>query len=175
MIRLIKRYESRKLYDTEESRYVSLEEIAAWVREGQDVQVVDNATDADVTSQALTQIILEEGRKGTALLPSELLHELVRMGERAVENGRERVQQGVDRLVQASVDRLGPLRRAREEMSRLRSQLDHLESSLRSLESDRGVDAAVTGRSTTNDQIGNETGPPAAEAGPTGSRGEKIR
>ena len=129
MIRLIKRYESRKLYDTEESRYVSLDEIAAWVREGQEIRVVDNATEADVTSQTLTQIILEEGRKGTSLLPSDLLHELVRMGERAVETGRERVQHGVDRLVQASVDRVGPLRRAREEMTQLRTQLEQLEGS----------------------------------------------
>lgn len=173
MIRLIKRYESRKLYDTEESRYVSLDEIAAWVREGQEVRVVDNATDADVTSQTLTQIILEEGRKGTALLPSELLHELVRMGERAVETGRERVQQGVDRLVQASVDRLGPLRRAREEMSRLRSQLEHLETSLRSLENDRGVESAVAGRNASHHDTGNEIGPPGAEAGPARSRREK--
>ena len=44
MIRLIKRYESRKLYDTEESRYVSLDEIAQWIRQGQEVKVVDNAT-----------------------------------------------------------------------------------------------------------------------------------
>ena len=84
MIRLIKRYESRKLYDTEESRYVSLDEIATWIRQGQEVQVVDNATNNDVTSQTLTQIILDEGRKGTSFLPSELLHDLVRMGERAV-------------------------------------------------------------------------------------------
>lgn len=137
MIRLIKRYESRKLYDTEESRYVSLDEIAAWVREGQEIKVVDNATEADVTPQTLTQIILEEGRKGTSLLPSDLLHELVRMGERAVESGRERVQHGVDRLVQASMDRVGPLRRAREEMTQLRSQLEQLESSLRALEAER--------------------------------------
>lgn len=142
MIRLIKRYESRKLYDTEESRYVSLEEIASWVRDWQEVRVVDNATDADVTSQTLTQIILEEGRKGTSL-PSDLLHELVRMGERAVESGRERVQQGVDRLVQASMDRLTPLRRAREEMTQLRAQLDQLERSLRTLESER---AGAAGR-----------------------------
>jgi polyhydroxyalkanoate synthesis repressor PhaR len=79
MIRLIKRYESRKLYDTEESRYVSLEEIAGWVRQGQEVKVVDNATGSDVTSQTLTQIILDEGRRGTSFLPSELLHDLVRM------------------------------------------------------------------------------------------------
>ncbi|HEX6203284.1 MAG TPA: polyhydroxyalkanoate synthesis regulator DNA-binding domain-containing protein [Thermoanaerobaculia bacterium] len=137
MIRLIKRYESRKLYDTEESRYVSLEEISTWIREGQEVRVVDNATSADVTSQTLTQIILDEGRRGTSFLPSELLHELVRLGEKAMHSGVEQVQHGVDRLVQASVDRLAPVRRAREEMSRLRSQLERLESSLAHLESDR--------------------------------------
>ncbi|HVT56816.1 MAG TPA: polyhydroxyalkanoate synthesis regulator DNA-binding domain-containing protein [Thermoanaerobaculia bacterium] len=134
MIRLIKRYESRKLYDTEESRYVSLEEIAGWIREGQEVRVLDNATAGDVTSQTLTQIILDEGRRGTSSLPSELLHDLVRLGERAVHTGVEQVQHGVDRLVQASIDRLAPVRRAREEMSSLRSRLEELEASLASLE-----------------------------------------
>lgn len=136
MIRLIKRYESRKLYDTEESRYVSLEDIAKWVREGQEVRVVDNATSSDVTAQTLTQIILEEGRKGTSLLPSDLLHELVRVGERAVATGVERVQHGVDRLVQSSIDRIGPVRRAREEMASLRTRLEELEASLVRLEAD---------------------------------------
>jgi polyhydroxyalkanoate synthesis repressor PhaR len=130
MIRLIKRYESRKLYDTEESRYVSLEEISNWIRQGQEVKVVDNASGSDVTSQTLTQIILDEGRKGTSLLPSELLHDLVRLGERAVSNGIEQVQHSVDRLI----DRLGPVRRAREEMSSLRARLEQLESSLAELE-----------------------------------------
>lgn len=136
MIRLIKRYESRKLYDTEESRYVSLEEIATWVREGQEVKVVDNASGADVTSQTLTQIILEEGRRGTSFLPSDLLHDLIRVGERAVTSGVEQVQQGMDRLIQTSMDRLAPVRRAREEMSRLRTQLEQLEESLSNLEED---------------------------------------
>lgn len=130
MIRLIKRYESRKLYDTEESRYVSLEEIANWIRQGQEVKVVDNATNNDVTSQTLTQIILEEGRKGTSFLPSELLHDLVRLGERAVSTGMEQVQHGVDRLI----DRLGPVRKAREEMTSLRARLEQLEVSLTELE-----------------------------------------
>lgn len=150
MIRLIKRYESRKLYDTEESRYVSLEEIAGWIRDGQEVKVVDNATSADVTSQTLTQIILDEGRRGTSLLPSDLLHELVRMGERAVSNGVERVQSGVDRLVQASMDRLGPLRRAREEMTRLKAQLEQLESSLAEIGTDGGGEATPRPDNPTN-------------------------
>jgi polyhydroxyalkanoate synthesis repressor PhaR len=142
MIRLIKRYESRKLYDTEESRYVSLEDIAAWVRGGQEVRVVDNASSEDVTAQTLTQVILDEGKKGTSLLPSELLHELVRFGERAVTNGVEQLQHGVDRVLKASMDRLGPVRRAREEMSSLRQRLEELETSLEALESERATSGA---------------------------------
>jgi len=134
MIRLIKRYESRKLYDTEESRYVSLEEIAAWIRQGQEVRVVDNATGGDATPQTLTQIILDEGRRGTSFLPSELLHELVRVGERAVATGKEQLERGVDRLFAASLDRLAPVRRAREEMTGLRARLEQLEASLSELE-----------------------------------------
>jgi len=137
MARLIKRYESRKLYDTEESRYVSLDELAEWIRAGAEVQVVDNATGADVSAQTLTQIILDEGRRGTAFLPTELLHELVRAGQRAVETGVEQVQHRVDRFFQASIDRLGPVRRAREEMDRLRGRLEELESSLTRLEEDQ--------------------------------------
>lgn len=143
MVRLIKRYESRKLYDTEESRYVSLEDIAAWVRAGQDVRVVDNGTAEDVTAQTLTQIILDEGRRGTSFLPSELLHELVRVGERAVTTGVEQLQHGVDRVLKASMDRLGPVRRAREEMTQLRQRLEELESSLESLERERPAGGAV--------------------------------
>ncbi len=136
MIRIIKRYESRKLYDTEESRYVSLEDIAKWVRGGQEVKVIDNSTSSDVSAQILTQIILDEGKRGTSFLPTELLHELVRAGEKAVSTGVERVQGKVDRLVQASIDRLGPVRRAREEMSHLRGRLADLETTLTTLETE---------------------------------------
>ena len=148
MIRLIKRYESRKLYDTEESRYVSLDEISGWIRQGQEVKVVDNATGGDVTSQTLTQIILDEGRRGTSFLPSELLHDLVRIGERAVSSGFEQVSSGVDRLVQASIDRLAPVRRVREEMSSLRARLEQLESSLTDLEREQGTVSTVTSANT---------------------------
>jgi len=137
MIRLIKRYGSRKLYDTEESRYVSLDELAGWIRSGQHIRVIDNKTSDDVTSQTLTQIISEEGRKGTALLPNDLLHELIRIGEQAVSTGVEQLQTGMDRLVQASIDRIGPVRRAREEMARLRARLEDLESSLAAIDTER--------------------------------------
>ena len=76
MPRLIKRYGSRKLYDTTESRYVSLDEVAAFVREGEEVHVVENKTGEDVTTAVLTQIISEEGRKGTGALSTGFLHDL---------------------------------------------------------------------------------------------------
>jgi polyhydroxyalkanoate synthesis repressor PhaR len=139
MIRLIKRYGSRKLYDTEESRYVSLDELAGWIRSGQQIRVIDNKTSDDVTSQTLTQIISEEGRKGTALLPNEMLHELIRIGEQAVSSGVEQLQTRMDQLVQASIDRIGPVRRAREEMARLRERLEDLESSLAANDVERKV------------------------------------
>jgi len=138
MIRLIKRYGSRKLYDTEESRYVSLEELAGWIRRGQQIRVIDNKTSDDVTPQTLTQIISEEGRRGTSILPNDLLHDLIRIGEQAVTSGVEQIQHRMDRLVQASIDRIGPVRRAREEMSRLRERLEELESSLAEIEVQRG-------------------------------------
>jgi polyhydroxyalkanoate synthesis repressor PhaR len=140
MIRLIKRYESRKLYDTEESRYVSLDEIATWVRAGQEVKIVDNASSDDVTAQTLTQIILEEGRNGRSKIPTDVLRDLVRFGEKALSSGVEHVQDSVDKVVRASIDRLGPVRQAREEMTRLRTRLEELEDSLVELESTGGVE-----------------------------------
>jgi polyhydroxyalkanoate synthesis repressor PhaR len=137
MIRLVKRYGggSRKLYDTEESRYVSLDELAAWIRDGQQIQVVDSKTAEDVTAQTLAQVIYEAERRGVSLLPTDLLHEVIRRGEQALQRGVEEFQGRVDRLVRAGVDRVKPLQEAREEMEQLRTRLDDLERSLRALES----------------------------------------
>jgi polyhydroxyalkanoate synthesis repressor PhaR len=61
--RTIKKYANRKLYDTRDSRYVTLDHIAAMVRAGDDVRVVDNTTRADLTTATLAQIIFEEEKK----------------------------------------------------------------------------------------------------------------
>ena len=142
MVRLIKRSESRKLYDTEESRYVSLEEIGRFVRDGQEVKVIDNATEEDVTAHTLTQIILEVGRDGRTQIPIDFLHDMVRMGEKAWSTGVDQMQQGVDRFLEASMDKLAPIRRARDEMTTLRSRLEDLEGSLRRLEKGSGTGKA---------------------------------
>ena len=139
MVRVIKRYGSRKLYSTEESRYVSLEELADWIRAGEDVRVLDNVTAEDVTAQALGQIITEEGRRGRTLFSSDRLHELIRSGERAFSTGARNVQKGVNKLFQKSIDRIGPVRRAREETADMRRRIDELEAALARMEASAGV------------------------------------
>lgn len=137
MARQIKRYGSRKLYDTEESQYVSLKKLAELIRAGVEVEVIDNDTSTDVTAQTLAQVILEEGRKGRSPVSSSGLHELLRKGEEALSTGVSQAKQGVDRLVQKSIDRLAPVREAREEMRDLRERLEALEQSLVEIETER--------------------------------------
>jgi polyhydroxyalkanoate synthesis repressor PhaR len=81
MAYVIKRYSNRKLYDTQESRYVTLEEIEEMIRAGREISVVDAQTGEDLTSVTLTQIILENERNRRANLPSAFLHQLIKHGE----------------------------------------------------------------------------------------------
>ena len=81
MAYVIKRYSNRKLYDAQESRYVTLEEIEEMIRAGREISVLDAATGEDLTSVALAQIILENERNHRAALPSAFLHQLIKHGE----------------------------------------------------------------------------------------------
>src|ERR1700752_4700247 len=81
MAYVVKRYSNRKLYDTQESRYVTLEEIEEMIRGGREISVVDAASGEDLTSVTLTQIILENERTRRASLPSAFLHQLIKHGE----------------------------------------------------------------------------------------------
>ncbi len=75
---LIKRYASRRLYNTETSDYVTLEDIAAFIREGRDVQIVDLKSGDDLTRQYLLQIIAEHESRGESVLGVDILTDLVR-------------------------------------------------------------------------------------------------
>lgn len=75
---LIKRYASRRLYNTETSDYVTLEDIAAFIRAGREVQIVDLKTGDDLTRQYLLQIIAEHESRGENVLPVNVLNDLVR-------------------------------------------------------------------------------------------------
>ena len=86
--KVIKRYTNRKLYDTVESRYVTLDEIAEMVKAGAEVRILDNRTKEDLTSVTLAQIIFEEEKK-TSKMSLRTLRDLIR-------HGGERAQQFVE-------------------------------------------------------------------------------
>ena len=82
---LLKKYANRRLYDTEKSSYVTLDQVAHMVKQGRQVEVIDAKTKEDVTASILTQIILEKARKKKVLLPVPLLHLLIQYGENVLE------------------------------------------------------------------------------------------
>lgn len=78
--RIIKRYANRKLYDTQHSRYVTLDQISEMIRDGDDVKIVDNKTKEDLTSVTLAQIIFEEEKKQRSFLSLQTMRDLIQNG-----------------------------------------------------------------------------------------------
>lgn len=78
---ILKKYANRRLYDTEKSAYVTLNQLSDYIRKGRLVQIVDAKTKEDVTDYILTQIVLEEAKNKKALLPVPVLHMIIRYGD----------------------------------------------------------------------------------------------
>jgi len=155
MAYVIKRYSNRKLYDTQESRYVTLEEIEEMIRAGKEIAVVDAASGEDLTSVTLAQIILENERNHRATLPTAFLHQLIKHGEawqdfvqRSMKSSLEGIvssQREVERIFQDWASRAGwgmagapraePRRDGAEpDAEQLREEVSTLRERLRSLE-----------------------------------------
>jgi polyhydroxyalkanoate synthesis repressor PhaR len=153
MAYLVKRYSNRKLYDTQESRYVTLDEIEEMIRTGKEISVVDAATGEDLTSVTLTQIILENERNHRTALPSAFLHQLIKHGEawqefvqRSMKSSLEGIvssQREMERVFRewstragwgASTTRPEPKREGEPEADRLRDEVSSLRERLRALE-----------------------------------------
>ncbi len=156
MAYVIKRYSNRKLYDIQESRYVTLEEVEELIRAGKEISVVDAATGEDLTSVTLAQIILENERTRRAGLPTAFLHQLVKHGEawqefvqkslRASLEGISTSQREADRILRDWAARAGLIpsgeRAARGEKAKesssevesLRDEVTVLKEKLRTLE-----------------------------------------
>lgn len=77
---LIKRYPNRKLYDTQKKEYLNLETLTEFIRQGAEVKVIDNLSGEDITTVTLTQIILEQEKKGGDFLPRSILSTLIQTG-----------------------------------------------------------------------------------------------
>lgn len=93
--KIIKRYSNRKLYDTERSKYVTLDEIARMIKAGEEVTIIDNESKEDLTSVTLTQIIFEE-EKRESRMPLAMLRNLI-------QTGGETLQEFFDKSVKAPV------------------------------------------------------------------------
>ena len=120
---LIKRYANRKLYNTETSRYITLKGISELIEQGVDVRVVDNETGEDITSVALSQILVDNERAQRAV-PRTLLSDLIQKGGDALYGALKRgvgdAQEGIDEL-QRNVRRA--IRQREEEAGRWRESL----------------------------------------------------
>lgn len=79
---IVKKYANRRLYDTDESRYITLDELTDKIRRGADVQVLDAKTNEDLTRATLLQVIVET--KGAGLLPTPVLAKLIRLDDDAL-------------------------------------------------------------------------------------------
>ncbi len=83
---IIKKYANRRLYNTDTSSYITLDALAAMVRENQDFQVVDAKSGEDITHQILTQIIMEQESSGKQMLPVSFLRDLIAMYGNSVQS-----------------------------------------------------------------------------------------
>ena len=129
-MRIIKRYSNRKLYDTETKQYITLDQIANLVREGEELQVVDNTSGDDLTALTLSQIILEQEKKQKGFLPRSVLSALVEAGGKPMSSLRQhlesplgflrQVDDEIERRIQTLIQR-GEL--AEESGRKLRDQL----------------------------------------------------
>src|SRR5262245_39617313 len=83
--RVIKRYANRKLYDTQRSKYVTLDQIADMIRSGEDVKIVDNNSKEDLTTVTVAQIIFEEEKKQKSFLPLGAVKNIHQPGGQRIE------------------------------------------------------------------------------------------
>jgi len=114
----IRRYQNRKLYDTQRSMYVTLEEIANIIKRGEDVRIVDNKTKEDLTSVTLTQIIFEEEKKKKSLLPLGALKKIIMEGGDTIKDFFEKtIDASVHTISKAQVTAEKVIDRVKDELT----------------------------------------------------------
>jgi polyhydroxyalkanoate synthesis repressor PhaR len=105
---LIKKYENRRLYDATNSRYINLDEVAAFVQSGYDVRVVDVASGEDITRVILTQIIAEGAKTSDSSFPLDVLRQMVIASGRASQEGALRYTKAMLDLYQNTYRAMAP-------------------------------------------------------------------
>ena len=156
MAYVIKRYSNRKLYDLQQSRYVTLDALERLIGERKDLSVVDARTGDDLTSITLVQILLERERSRRGMLSPALLHRMIRHGEAWQKSAQQTLGSGVEGAVPThpEQDRTGKVWAAQADLTppaesegsagssqapasdveRLRAEVEALKEKLRELE-----------------------------------------
>jgi len=132
--RLVKRYPNRKLYDTLSSRYVTLDDIAVMIREGDDIQVVDHRTHDDLTSVTLTQIIFEQEKQKKSLLPLSTLRNIIQSGGEKIVSTITHAREEAGKRFKTAIESVSHLPMVQAEIRSLRKKIDELEDKLRKYE-----------------------------------------
>ena len=132
--RLVKRYPNRKLYDTLASRYVTLEDIAVMIREGEDVQILDNKSQDDLTSVTLTQIIFEEEKKKKSLLPLSALRNIIQSKGEQIFSTITHAREEAEKKIKTAFETVSTLPSVQAEIRQLRKKIELLEGRLKRYE-----------------------------------------
>lgn len=144
-MKVIKRYQNRKLYDTEDSCYVTLEDIRDMIKEGLEIQVIDNASKEDLTSVTFAQIIFEEEKKQKGILPlntfkqiiasgGEVLKELVQKSWESGIKEIKQVQTFVDKQIKPTLESVQSIPTVASEIKHLKAKIEGLEKKLKEYE-----------------------------------------
>lgn len=78
---IIKKYPNRRLYNTKQSAYITVEDVSSLIKKGSRIQVIDVTTEDDITAMVLTQIIMNKAKEDNSILPVSLLHLVIQYGE----------------------------------------------------------------------------------------------
>lgn len=133
-VRVIKRYQNRKLYDTTDSCYVTLDDISDMIKQGEDIQVIDNTNKDDLTSVTLAQIIFEAEKRQQNVLPLDTLINIVRSsGETIREIAHKAIETGahfVDDTIKPAVKGVQKIPTVQHEIQSLLNRIEDLEKRL---------------------------------------------
>lgn len=126
MTRIIKKYGNRKLYDTTQSKYISLKHVKEVIRDGENVSIIEKDSGKDITSEVLTKAILEDTEDKRDTITSGVLHNLIRWGSDTIDAGLHQFGKGLNKVLPIA---------GVQEISTLQTQIKELENKVNQLQS----------------------------------------
>jgi polyhydroxyalkanoate synthesis repressor PhaR len=132
--RIIKRYQNRKLYDTLLSRYITLDDLGRMIKNGEDIVVIDNKTEKDITSATLTQLIFETEKKSKGEFPITTLRDIIRTSGGSISHFFQKTVKTGAREIQKRFESVTGISDLNLEISKLEQEVRALETRLEKYE-----------------------------------------